>query len=71
MAAKNNDLEWGRVARIVHDVLIHEWDPIGCGVPDDEYDSYLPGILRLLSVDADQVKIGSHLEQLQTVNMGM
>ena len=63
--------DWKQLATVVHEVLIREWGPIGCGVPDDEYDSYIPGILRLLMGGADEVKIGSHLEHLQTSNMGL
>jgi hypothetical protein len=60
-----------RLENVVHEVLIRDWNPIGCGVPDDEYDSYIPGICRLLREGADEIKIGAHLENLQTVNMGL
>ncbi|MCE5302554.1 MAG: hypothetical protein LLF97_05525 [Planctomycetaceae bacterium] len=60
-----------RLENVVHDVLIHDWDPIGCGVPDDEYDSYIPGICRLLRDGANEIKIGAHLEDIQTVSMGL
>ena len=32
----------------INAVLWREWDPIGCGVPEDEYESYAPQVLRLL-----------------------
>lgn len=60
-----------RLEKVIHDVLINDWDPIGCGVPEDEYDSYIPEICRLLREGADEIKIGSHLENLQTVSMGL
>ena len=29
-------------------ILHGEWDPIGCGVPEDEYDAYAPFVTHLL-----------------------
>jgi hypothetical protein len=60
-----------RLEKTIHEVLIHDWDPIGCGVPSDEYDSYIPGICRLLLEGADAPTVGSHLEQIQTAGMGL
>ena len=34
--------------RTVRKILWEDWDPIGCGVPADEYDDYVPQVLRLL-----------------------
>lgn len=34
--------------RSVRRILWENWDPIGCGVPLDEYDDYVPEVLRLL-----------------------
>jgi len=55
----------------VRDVLVRDWDPIGCGVPEDEYDSYVPGIIELLLQGADSQQISDHLCTLETVNMGL
>ena len=55
----------------VREILMAEWDPIGCGVPDDEYDSYIPGVCRLLQQGADQRKMSDHLYQLETNSMGL
>jgi hypothetical protein len=52
-------------------ILMTEWDPIGCGVPDDEYDSYIPGIYRLMQGGADAYKLSQHLLHLETASMGM
>lgn len=45
-------------AASVRAVLHGVWDPIGCGVPADEYDSYLWPVLALLkrSAPADEVR---------------
>ena len=58
----------------IHDVLIKEWDPIGVGdqpLAQDEYDSYIPGIINLLTIGADRVRLIDHLQQLETVSMGL
>lgn len=34
--------------RTVRSILWQDWDPIGCGVPQDEYDDYAGPVLRLL-----------------------
>ena len=69
MAGKQTD--WKGLAKAIREILIREWNPIGFTVPGDEYDSYVPGILRLLTADAREAEIGSYLEQIQTVNMGL
>ena len=35
----------------IRQILYHDWDPIGvCGAgPDDEYDSYIGGVYRILA----------------------
>jgi hypothetical protein len=35
--------DWKADVDAIRRVLMPEWDPIGCGAPDDEYDSYFPG----------------------------
>jgi hypothetical protein len=34
--------------RSIRKILWEDWDPIGCGVPKDEYDDYVGPVLRLL-----------------------
>jgi hypothetical protein len=42
--------------------LLHgEWDPIGCGVPADEYDSYAWPVLALLKRKADRIEVEAYL----------
>ena len=63
-----------RLHSLIHDVLINEWDPIGVGhklQAQDEYDSYIPELLRLLTSDAGAVKLADHLHQLETVSIGL
>jgi hypothetical protein len=46
MANKRGDLK--AVVDVVRKILIAEWEPIGSGVPEDECDSYIPVIYRLM-----------------------
>lgn len=62
-----------RLHRAVREVLWKDWDPIGVNHfgPDDEYDSYAPGICRLLMEGADERKIADRLQQLAENAMGL
>ena len=50
-------------------ILWRDWDPIGCGVPEDEYQSYAPGVLRLLEGGADCHKLAAHLARVAQESM--
>jgi hypothetical protein len=55
-------------------VLLHDWDPIGIqDVPEaqDEYDSYVAGIYRLLVSGATEAEIGEHLCHVEQDRMGL
>src|SRR4051794_16289936 len=56
----------------VRELLFSDWDPIGVNGqgPDDEYDSYAPGVARMLQAGADEAKLAAHLRQVQTNAMG-
>ncbi len=49
--------------RAVNTVLWRDWDPIGCGVPEDEYESYAPEVVRLLTEDAPAGEIAAYLRE--------
>jgi len=57
----------------IRHILFYDWDPIGINNsgPDDEYDSYIGGIYRLLVSGADEYKIIERLYQLETNSMGL
>ena len=55
----------------VRHVLLTVWNPIGCPVPDDEYDSYVPHITGMLISGADGHRLTDHLFGLETVSMGL
>jgi len=57
----------------IHEMLMREWNPIGVGDEpraQNEYDSYIPSIYRLISEGADAATIAKHLERIATVDMG-
>ncbi len=55
--AKAAKADFARVQAILH----RDWDPIGCGVPLDEYDSYAWPVLRLLEAGAARAEIEDYL----------
>jgi hypothetical protein len=63
--------EQRRLYKAINVVLWTDWDPIGCGVPEDEYDSYVPRILGMLIGKVDKHRLAQHLHTLETVDMGL
>jgi hypothetical protein len=62
------------VSEKIKSILLYDWDPIGVSdVPEaqDEYDSYVGGVLKLLTSDASEHQLVKHLHQLETVAMGL
>ena len=55
----------------IRKILMSEWDPIGCGVPDDEYDSYIPRIYRLIQEGNTVDQLAAYLYKLETISMGL
>ncbi len=55
-------------------ILCHVWDPIGLGaaLPDDEYDSYLPDVIKLVrDLAAFEAEIAAHLLKIETEMMSL
>ena len=48
-------------AHAINLILWKDWDPIGCGVPEDEYESYVWPLYRLLIDGKDRVAIAEYL----------
>lgn len=48
-----------------------EWNPIRCGVPDDEYDSYIPVIYRLIHERVSIDELATHLQEIETQRIGL
>lgn len=58
----------------IHQALITDWDPIGVAdIPEaqDEYDSYIPTIYKLLITRAPKHEIFDYLWWLETEHMGL
>ena len=47
--------------RSIRKILWEDWDPIGCGVPQDEYDDYVGPVLRLLVENGSAVDVANYL----------
>lgn len=62
------------LAKQVRAVLLHDWDPIGIAdepAAQDEYDSYAPGVVRLLLSGATSATIADHLIAIERDRMGL
>jgi hypothetical protein len=53
----------------VRQILHGEWDPIGCGVPEDEYDSYAWPVLALLQRKAERAEVEAYLRWAAAVKI--
>ena len=47
--------------RAINAILWKEWDPIGCGVPEDEYESYVWPVYKLLIGGAPRDDVAAYL----------
>jgi hypothetical protein len=69
MAERRRDVK--RKLREVNLLLWAAWDPIGLGVPTDEYDSYAPQVLGLLESGAPIEALTAKLSVLRTEQVGL
>ena len=57
--------------KAIRDVLLTDWDPIGVpGIPDDEYDNYIPAIYGMLAQGKSEQEIADYLSQIEIDWMG-
>ena len=57
--------------RRIRDILLNDWDPLvvnGYG-PPDEYDAYIPGIVRLLDNRCTAEELEQHLTWIEKEKM--
>ena len=62
------------IQETIRDVLVHDWDPVGVGgVPkaQDEYDSYVGGVYRLLESGAGPSQVAEHLARIEQEWLGL
>lgn len=57
--------------RVINAILWRDWDPIGCGVPEDEYESYVWPVYKLLIDGADRESVAEHLRLVACENVGL
>jgi len=50
-------------ARAINTILWRDWDPIGCGVPEDEYESYVWPLYKLLIECGSRAEIETYLRE--------
>ena len=58
----------------IRDILLRDWDPIGINdVPEaqDEYDSYVGGVYRLLASHCSSQQMVDHLAKIESQTMGL
>lgn len=58
----------------INRALLSEWDPIGvCGIPEaqDEYNSYVPEIYKMLISGKSKPELFAYLWWLETEHMGL
>ncbi len=70
---KNRNKKAIEIQESIRHILFYDWDPIGINDSglDDEYDSYVGGIYRLLTSGASEYQIIERLYQLETISMGL
>jgi len=52
--------------RAINSILWKDWDPIGCGVPEDEYESYVWPVYKLLIDGAPREAVTEYLRVTAT-----
>jgi hypothetical protein len=70
---RSRDREASEIQRRIGDLLLRHWDPIG--IKDEpqaqnEYDSYVGGVYRLLVSGASAEEIAKHLADTETKQLG-
>lgn len=63
-----------RLSASIRSILTQDWDPIGVcdkGENQDEYDSYIPVIIRMLNEDCDLDGLAEHLRHVESVHIGL
>jgi hypothetical protein len=63
--------DWKTDVDAIRALLMAEWNPIGCGVPDDEYDSYIPVIYRLMQARVSIEELAAHLQEIESQRIGL
>jgi hypothetical protein len=57
--------------RAINTILWRDWDPIGCGVPEDEYESYVWPVYKLLIDGAPREAVAEYLRRTADETIGV
>ncbi len=57
---------WKADVDAIRSLLLAEWNLIGFYVPNDEYDSYIPAIYRLMQTRVSVEELAAHLQEIET-----
>lgn len=57
--------------RAINTILWRDWDPIGCGVPEDEYESYVWPVYRLLIDGKPRADVEAYLRATAAETIGV
>lgn len=63
--------DWKADVDAIREVLLTEWNPIGCDVPNDEYDSYIGGIYGAMQRRVSVEELAQHLGAIESDRMGL
>jgi hypothetical protein len=66
-------MSYTRLAAAVNEILYEDWDPIGVAgsAPRDEYESYVPALIRLARGKSSTEAVAVHLAELEAEAMGL
>ena len=69
----SRDKRAAEIQATIRQVLYREWDPIGVSgsAPEDEYDSYIGPIYRILSGSRSEQELVEHLFRTERDTIGM
>lgn len=62
---------WKADVSTIREILNGDWNPIGCGVPEDEYDSYIPDLYRLMQRGVSLEELRGVLDAIESEKMGL
>jgi len=54
----------------IRKILWEDWDPICCGVPEDEYDDYVSPVYDVLRGGGDRAAVRAYLLKVATETIG-
>jgi hypothetical protein len=62
---------WREDAQAIRDIFMRDWDPIGAGVPEDEYDNYIGPVYRILLGTRSEEELIDFLFRTETETIGL